>query len=201
MPQVLLYTHHQISIPYGCAVAPYPAGFPRHFRPGSDMRMTEFTCTRCGKCCISLGRHMRITRSSSQFSHTLSVKVTGETRPVQVNPELRDLFLLKGAPAYEEGWCPFLRRTAEGMFVCTVYFSRPAICRSFRCCTMRILDREGRERGRVKGRHSLSTDDALLEKVWTVEIAPHSTIPDDEFFPLCQSILATRGYVCEIFDP
>lgn len=163
--------------------------------------MTEFTCTRCGKCCISLGRHMRIIRSPSQFSHILHVKVSGETRPVQVNPELRELFLLKGAPSYAEGWCPFLRKTAEGIFVCTVYSSRPVICRSFRCCTMRILDREGQEAGKVKGRRTISTNDPRLEEVWNNEIVQYSTLPDREFSARCQSIIAIHGYVCEIFDP
>lgn len=163
--------------------------------------MAEFTCTRCGKCCISLGRHIRITKSTSQFSHTLHVKVSGETRPVLVEPGYRDLFLSRSAPSYENGWCPFLRKTGDGIHVCTIYSSRPLICRSFRCCTLRIFDGAGREIGKVKGRRSLSTDNPDLERIWAEEILPFSTLPDGEFFPRCRSVLETHGFLCELFDP
>lgn len=163
--------------------------------------MTGFTCTHCGKCCISLGSHIRLGKSASQFSHTIHVTVSKETRQVQIDPDLRDIFLQTTAPSYENGWCPFLRRTADGMYVCTIYASRPGVCRSFRCCTMRILDPEGREIGKVKGRRSLSTTDPRLTQVWSEEIIPFTTLPDGEFFSRCGSVLKTHGFGCEIYDP
>ena len=163
--------------------------------------MAEFTCTRCGKCCISLSRHMRITKSTSPFSHTLYVSISKETRPVLVEPGYRDLFLARSAPSYENGWCPFLRKTGDGIHVCTMYSSRTGVCRSFRCCTMRIFDIEGREIGKIKGRRSLSTTDPRLERVWSEEIVPLSALPDGEFFSRCGSILSTHGFPCELYDP
>lgn len=163
--------------------------------------MTEFTCTRCGKCCISLGSHIQIIKSTSPFSHTFRVNVSKETRPVLVEPGYRDLFLARSAPSYENGWCPFLRKGADGVCVCTIYSSRPGICRSFRCCTMRILDDEGREIGKVKGRRSLSTTDPRLERIWNEDIIPFSTLPDSEFFSRCGSVLTAHGFTCELYDP
>ncbi|MCU0631958.1 MAG: YkgJ family cysteine cluster protein [Methanolinea sp.] len=162
--------------------------------------MAEFPCTRCGKCCISLGRHMVLVKSVSQFSHTLQVRVSGETLPVQVSPRDRDLFLSRTPPAYEPGWCPFLRREETGAFVCTIHSSRPRICRTFQCCTMRIFDQEGSEVGMVKGRRSLSTEDPRVRRIWDDEIVPFSTLSEDRFLNHCRSVLAVNGYGCEIYD-
>jgi len=54
--------------------------------------MAPFACTRCGKCCISLGRHIRIERSLSPVQYYCRVAVNGELLPVSVQPELRELF-------------------------------------------------------------------------------------------------------------
>lgn len=162
--------------------------------------MAEFTCTRCGKCCISLGRHMLIEKSTSLFSHSLRVLVTGEILPVQVNPAFRDLFLSKNPPSFEPGWCPFLRRARDGVVVCTIHSNRPAICRSFRCCTMRIVDRKGNEAGLVRGRRSLSSADPLLVKIWEEEVMPSGVCSDAEFARRCQEVLEGHGYRCEVYD-
>lgn len=65
---------------------------------------------------------------------------------------------------------------------------------------MRILDPEGLEIGKVKGRRSLSTTDPRLTKVWSEEIIPFTTLPDGEFFSRCRSVLAASGFTCEIYD-
>lgn len=66
---------------------------------------------------------------------------------------------------------------------------------------MRILDLDGREIGKVKGRRSLSTADSWLEQIWNDEIIPISTLPDGEFFSRCGSVLAAHGFSCEHYDP
>ncbi|OPX72613.1 MAG: hypothetical protein A4E39_01428 [Methanoregulaceae archaeon PtaB.Bin152] len=149
---------------------------------------------------MSLGRHMHVEKSLSPFSHTLRVLVTGERIPVQVNPAFRDLFLWGTPPAYETGWCPFLRKEGDGTFVCTIYSSRPVICRTFRCCTMRILDEAGSEVGKVKGKSSLSTADPVLRQIWEREVLPSSTLPEAQFARHCRTVLASHGYTCEQFD-
>lgn len=125
--------------------------------------MAEFVCTRCGKCCISLGRNIRIQRSLSQIRHYCHIGITDDIIPVTISPEHRELYATGES---DPGWCPFLRKTMSGNFTCTIYDYRPGICRKFRCRTMIILDREGREVGHVAGRSSLSTSDICLEGLW-----------------------------------
>lgn len=149
---------------------------------------------------MSLGRHMHIEKSLSLFSHKLRVRVTGETLTVQVAPAFRDLFLSRTPPAYETGWCPFLRRRSDGVFLCTIHSSRPGICRTFRCVTMKIFSPGGSDVGMVKGKSSLATDDPLLRRIWEEEVAPASALPEDQFARHCRAVLAAHGYTCEVYD-
>lgn len=125
--------------------------------------MARFTCTRCGKCCISLGRHIRIERSLSAVQHYVRNAVSGDLVPVTVHPDHRVLY--SGGEG-DAAWCPFLRKDPEGVFVCTVYETRPQICREFRCRTMVITDREGNEAGHISGTASLSSTDPVLVALW-----------------------------------
>jgi Fe-S-cluster containining protein len=149
---------------------------------------------------MSLGRHIGITRTTSPRSFLISVRVTRETLPVQLVPSFVPLHSQKSPPAWEEGWCPFLRREAGGLFTCTIHPFRPRICREFRCMTMRILDRSGHEAGRVKGRSSLVSDDPRLVRLWDDAIAPLAGLPGKEFASRCREILASSGFEVEIFD-
>jgi Fe-S-cluster containining protein len=149
---------------------------------------------------MSLGRHIRVVRSTPPRSFVIRVQVTGETLPVQVVPSLSPLFSRKDPPAWEPGWCPFLRKEGENLYTCTIHPFRPRICREFRCMTMRILDSSGREVGRVKGRSSLVSGDAGLAQLWNDAVAPLACLPQGEFYRRCREILESRGYRVEIFD-
>ena len=162
--------------------------------------MTEFRCSRCGKCCMSLGRHIQVVRSTPPRSFVIRVLVTRETLPVQVVPSLSSLFSRKDPPAWEPGWCPFLRKEGENLYTCTIHPFRPRICREFRCMTMRILDSSGREAGRVKGRSSLVSEDNGLAQIWNDAVAPLACLPPGEFSRRCREILESHGYGVEIFD-
>jgi Fe-S-cluster containining protein len=151
--------------------------------------MAEFVCTRCGKCCISLGRHIRIERSLSPIQHYCRIGITGEIIPVTIAPEHREIHT---AGESESGWCPFLRRTPDKTFTCTVHGSRPAICREFRCRTLVIYDREGNEAGYVSGKSSLTTSDPLLLEIWNELLRSGQTSPDQFRQPL-----ARHGYRAE----
>jgi uncharacterized protein len=126
--------------------------------------MAEFVCTRCGKCCISLGRLISIERRLSPTQYYCRMGIPGEVIPVIIPPEHRELHAVGKT---DPGWCPFLRRDLSGIFACTIYGSRPGICREFRCRTTIIHDREGMEVGYVSGRLSLKTSDTALETLWT----------------------------------
>jgi Fe-S-cluster containining protein len=124
--------------------------------------MATFVCTRCGKCCMSLGRHIRIERSASPVQHYCRNALSGELTMVTIHPDRRALF----SERPDEGWCPFLRREPGGLFVCTIHENRPPVCRDFRCRTMVITNPEGMEVGHVAGKASLSTGDPVLEALW-----------------------------------
>jgi Fe-S-cluster containining protein len=155
--------------------------------------MAEFACTRCGKCCISLGRHLTKERSISAIQHYCRIGITGEIVPVTISPEYREI--------YAEGergelWCPFLRKNPDETFTCTIYETRPRICREFRCETMVILHREGRKAGAVSGKKTLSTDDPELKRLW-IELTETRTIDEPAEFQRIRHELARHGYRIE----
>jgi hypothetical protein len=112
---------------------------------------------------MSLGRHIRIERSISSIQHYCRITITGELLPVAVHPQHRDLF---SSGVRDSAWCPFLRKEDDGRFTCTIFETRPRLCREFRCRTIQIYTLDGREAGYVKGRRSLVTDDPDLESAW-----------------------------------
>jgi Fe-S-cluster containining protein len=139
---------------------------------------------------MSLGRHIRIERSISSAQHYCRVAVTNELLPVAVQPHHRDLF---SSGEKDPSWCPFLRKEEEGLFTCTIYATRPRLCREFRCRTMTIYDFEGREAGYVKGRRSLVTEDPVLESAWR-------EIPGDANDAVLKEILRKHGYWAETLE-
>jgi Fe-S-cluster containining protein len=151
--------------------------------------MAEFICTRCGKCCISLGRHIRIERSLSPIQHYCRIGITGEIIPVTITPEHREIY---ATGEKDPGWCPFLRRNSIGSFTCTIHDARPGICREFRCRTMVIYDQEGREAGYVSGKTTLTTSDTRLGELWAELLRSGRSSPDQ-----VRQELARHGYRAE----
>ncbi len=151
--------------------------------------MAQFVCTRCGKCCMSLGRHIRIERSISSVQHYCRIAITGELLPVTVSPQHRDLF---SSGERDSRWCPFLRRD-RNLYTCTIHETLPRLCREFRCRTMQIYDRDGHVAGYVKGRRSLSSEDRNLALLW-------SEIPADSDDDDMKEILKRQGYRAELLE-
>ncbi len=139
---------------------------------------------------MSLGRHIRIERSLSPIQHYCRVAVTGELLPVSVLLEQRELF---ASGDKDPAWCPFLRKDAAGLFTCTIYQTRPRICREFRCRTMIIYDQYGREAGYVKGRRTLVSGDARLKAAW-------QKIPSGADDTSLKETLQNHGYRAESLD-
>jgi len=148
--------------------------------------MALFTCTRCGKCCMSLGRHIRIERSISPVQHYVRDAISGEVTLVSIHPHNRARFS-EEAP---EGGCPFLRMDGDATFTCTIYGMRPRTCREFRCRTMVIRGPDGQEAGYVKGRRTLVTTDPVLEALW-------QEIPPDAGDAVIAGVLGRHGYHAE----
>lgn len=150
--------------------------------------MAEFVCTRCGKCCISLGRYITIERHISPIRFYCHISTSRESIPVTITPEYRDLHAHDSHPP---GACPFLRKLPEnGGYICTIHPFRPSLCREFKCKTMIIFDHEGREAGSIAGKTSLITADKQLRALWDELVASMSR---EELF----HELSLRGYRAE----
>ena len=136
---------------------------------------------------MSLGRHITIERSLSPVQHFCRVAVTGELLPVSIQPEYRDPY---ASGERDPTWCPFLRRADADSFICTIYQTRPRICREFRCRTMLIYDQNGHEAGYVKGRRTLVSDDPCLADAWR-------EIPGDADDATLKELLKKHSYRAE----
>ncbi|WP_243670150.1 YkgJ family cysteine cluster protein [Methanoculleus chikugoensis] len=133
-------------------------------------RMTAFECNLCGRCCMQAGGALiEVEKRLTSRDFLCRQKVVGGTFRARVEERFLDTFRETSENDRHPSWCPFLRPLPEerGKYVCTIHNSRPLICRSYICCTMRIFDSGGREAGRVKGgRRSLVTEDAALRRCW-----------------------------------
>ncbi len=158
------------------------------------MPLSETVCTRCGKCCISLGRHIRIERSLSSSDHYIRIGITREIVPVRVHPDFTRIFRDTRPETTRQSWCPFLRKQDTGEFVCTIYPSRPKICRDFICSASRILDREGREAGRIQGRRHLKSDNPDLVRFWKEHIEPIQEEDENAWKERMKEELIKAGY-------
>jgi Fe-S-cluster containining protein len=164
--------------------------------------MAAFVCTRCGKCCAALGRHIRIERRVGSRDFYCRLDIGNEHFPARVDRDYEAIFR-EGLKSQEDrrNSCPFLRKNPDGEgFICTIYASRPRICREFRCYRMLIRDRDGNEIGRVKGRRDLGTTDDPLRKIWDDEIKPISASDDNMWLKLVSAALVKAGYLTEICD-
>ena len=107
---------------------------------------------------------------------------TDEETPVSVDPDKRDLFLDRSIFNILPRACLFFRhQPGNRNACCTVYQTRPEICRDYECWRLLILDHQGRIVGRIKYIRSLCSEDTLLIKIWD-ECIEHNTEPDDRIW-------------------
>jgi Fe-S-cluster containining protein len=139
----------------------------------------SFECFQCGECCANLGLVYTIKEGDSDFRFLIHNNYTGEETPVSIDPDKRDLFLdtniLKKFPRI----CPFFRyQTESGKACCTIYLTRPDICRDYECWRLLILNHRGRRVGRVRYIRTLLSEDPVLTKLWD-ECIELNGEPDD----------------------
>ena len=139
----------------------------------------SFECFQCGECCANLGLVHIIKEDDCDFRFLIHNNYTGEETPVSIDPDKRDLFLdmsiLKKFPRI----CPFFRHQPDsGKACCTVYLTRPDICRDYGCWRLLILNHRGRRVGRVRYIRTLCSEDPVLTKLWD-ECVEHNVVPDD----------------------
>jgi len=168
--------------------------------------MVKFECDGCGKCCASLGALITIERQLNDRDYYCRNGLTNELFMVRVEPEYEDEIseefpdIVGKDSATRRKICVFSRKNTGGPgFACSIYSTRPKICRDFRCYHMVIYDREGQSCGRVVGRHDLQTRDETLAEIWDDEVAAVSQVHtdgtrDSVWIQKVLSILSSHGY-------
>jgi len=167
--------------------------------------MAEFVCDWCGKCCRSFGEFIRIERKLTERDYYCRYGITNDLVLVHVQPEYAESVAgtcseQKPGSENPEKKCPFLQKNPDGNgFVCTVYPTRPMVCREFRCYRMLIYTSKGELVGRVIGENDIRTADEALSTIWKEHIAhiPHShkpNTPDAGWMANVMAILGRHGY-------
>jgi|WetSurMetagenome_2_1015567.scaffolds.fasta_scaffold27030_3 uncharacterized protein len=159
--------------------------------------MVPFVCSRCGKCCMNFGQHIAIERQLSSRDFYCRCRITGELFLAHIRSGDQEAFANKADPESHPSWCPFLRRTVEGLYGCTIHDTAPRFCRDFRCVTMLIYGPAGNEAGRVKGRRSLDSQDPVLVTLWNERITGTHTGDDLTFILYAIRVLKEEGYRAE----
>jgi len=166
--------------------------------------MAEFECDRCGKCCVSLGPLITIERQLNDRDYYCRCKIDNAIFLARVDPafrgEIADDFAESGTtpPGPEKKSCRFLRKDREGEgTVCVIYASRPKVCRDFHCYRMIIRTREGKICGRVIGKNTLRTEDAILESLWREHVLKIPFGDPVAWTKNVAGILAKHGYCAD----
>jgi len=165
--------------------------------------MKAFECTLCGKCCMHAGSGLiEIEKRLTSRDYLCRQKIVGGTFRARVEEQFIDIFRDTSENDAHPTWCPFLRRHPEevGKYLCTIHGSRPSFCRTYICCTMRVFADDDREVGKVKGRRSLSTEDAALQQCWDESVAPLDMDNDVAWRSEIIEILGRAGYRVETYE-
>jgi uncharacterized protein len=169
--------------------------------------MAAFECNRCGKCCVSLGPHVLIERQLNDREYYCRSAIDNEMFPAIVDPmyreEISDEYETRGSYGHETNKksCGFLRKNREGEgTVCAIYATRPKVCRDFRCYRMIIRTREREICGRVIGKYTLITGDAVLERLWNAQVVAISPADPVAWEKNVAGILAEHGYCADFVE-
>jgi len=174
-------------------------------RANIRLLMTEFVCDWCGKCCRSFGEFIKIERKLTDRDYYCRYGITNDLFLVHVQPEYAKEIsgsYSEQKPGSEnpEKKCPFLQKNPGGNgFVCTIYPTRPPVCREFRCYRMLIHNSKGELVGKVIGESEIRTADETLSTIWKEHIAhiPHNHKPntsDAGWMTKVMVILGQHGY-------
>ena len=155
----------------------------------------------CGRCCMGMGRYVTIERVMGQNPLVCRHELSGEVRYVTIEKPFRDVFDPEMERIGAEEWCPFLYPTEnEGDYACIIYRTRPQFCRDFKCYAMRIFGENGEEKGIVKGKKTLATDDSELDEFWKKEIALIPYHDDTQWRRESIAALKQAGYIVELYE-
>lgn len=163
--------------------------------------MAKFKCASCGKCCISLGQYIKIERKLTDRDYYCRLGINNEIFLAHVQADYFDDFSDQSEHEANPDHCVFLRKDRNGKgFVCTIYPTRPSLCRDFKCYRMLILAHKRTEIGRLMGRNEIRTSDEVLNKLWQDRVLnlPHND--DTAWLHAVQRILSDAGYMSELCE-
>ncbi len=156
----------------------------------------NFECTQCGLCCLGIGEIVRMDKQLSRYGIVVRNEVVRDTRQALITPEYRELFERDHSVQEEHpSACFFVRRRADGKYVCTIHPYRLYICHDYHCCAARIY-RDGSECGRVKGKVSLVSSDEQLCTIWRECVQMQADMSHDQI----EAMLKTHGYSILYYD-
>lgn len=95
--------------------------------------MAPGQCGKCGYCCSYMGDVFGIIEQQDTFRFRIQYLITGVEQVVTIDPDKHELFLNNTILEKRPLACPFLREKDEGSVICTVYASRPELCRIYLC--------------------------------------------------------------------
>jgi hypothetical protein len=136
-----------------------------------------------------------IKKDYGDYRYLIYNNYTGEETPVVIDPDKRDLFQDKTIFEKLPQTCPFFRHQpdSENSF-CTVYQTRPEICRNYGCWRLLILNHRGRRVGRIKHIRTLCSEDPLLIRIWDYCIENHQESDDRVWDDQMIRTLTYAGY-------
>jgi len=152
----------------------------------------------CGKCCMGMGRYVKITGMMGPLRYAAVHELSKETFYPVVMRQYRDIFLPSESKKHPE-WCPFLiEGGSQSEYFCAVHDTAPLFCRRFRCCIFRIFNSDKSPAGEVKGKTTLVSSDSGLKKIWDDEVMSYPADNLSIWKRNMISVLQSKGYsVCE----
>lgn len=96
------------------------------------------SCGKCGYCCSYMGDVLGIVDQIDQYQFLIQYLVTGVRQVVRIDPDKEQLFSGSGILDKRPLACPFLREKGDGYIICSVYQTRPELCRIYLCSPQKI---------------------------------------------------------------
>ncbi len=81
-----------------------------------------------------MGEVLGIIEQLEQTKFRIQFLITGVEQIVTIDPDKQDQFLNQTIPGKKSLSCPFLRKKGDEI-ICTVYATRPELCRMYLCPT------------------------------------------------------------------
>jgi hypothetical protein len=144
---------------------------------------------------VYLGDYIVIERQTGQFSFDCESVSTGTSFTAEVDEDKRRIFRDLTFPEQHPTACRFLRPDGD-LLRCTIHRDSPAQCKFYRCEVMRVLDRDGKQLGIVRGTLDLHADDPGLRAVWD-EVIRNRPKDDAEAEVWIAAFLRGKGYRVE----